>query len=209
MSQGRRQHGDAQPTRREWLRVVAAAPLAATPVSERLNVLWDGDNLRFSAPQLRFLTGKPLERLRDGNPVGFAWQITLSLDGLVTPWRRVPGRFVISYDLWEEKFTVTRIGLNTASVSHLSAAAAEAWCLENMVVGSAGLAPDKQFWARLDLRVEDARPAAGVVGESGINITRLIELFSRPAAPSNPHWSAAAGPLRLADLRRPRGTRGG
>jgi hypothetical protein len=179
------------------------------PVAERLYILWDGDTLRFSAPQLHFLAGKPLERLRDGAPVGFMWQATLSLDGFATAWRRVPGRFVVSYDLWEEKFSVTQVGLSPRSVSHLSASAAEAWCLENMSVGSAGLPPGKPFWVRLDIRVEDPKEAAGVVGEGGINITRLIELFSRPVGQANPHWMASAGPVRLSELKRTRGNRGG
>jgi hypothetical protein len=59
------------------------------------------------------------------------------------------------------------------------------------------------------MRMEDSRGAAGVVGDAGINVTRLIELFSRPAGHSNPNWSAATGPLRLADLRRARGNRAG
>ena len=46
------------------------------------------------------------------------------------------------------------------------------------------------------------RPA--FVGEPGINITRLIELFSRRPRAEQPQWTLDAGPLRLADLRRPK-----
>jgi hypothetical protein len=183
--------------------------MAATVASEPLNVQWDGDLLRLSAPQFHFITGQPLEKLKNGAPVGYLWQVTLFSDAYTTPWRRVPGRFIVSYDLWEEKFSVTQPGIAPRSVSHLSAAAAEAWCLENIVLNSAGMDRDRPFWVRLDLRVEDPRQPAGVVGDAGINITRLIELFSRPPGQANPHWSAAAGPLRLADLRRAPGNRAG
>ena len=183
--------------------------MAVTAAAERLDVQWDGDLLHLSAPQFHFITGKPLAKLKNGAPVGFLWQVTIYSDAYVTPWRNALGRFVISYDLWEEKFSVTRPGLTSRSVSHLSAAAAEAWCLDNMPVNSEGLEADRPFWVRLDVRMEDSKLPAGVVDEAGINITRLIELFSRPPGQLNPHWSAVAGPLRLADLRRTRGNRTG
>jgi hypothetical protein len=189
--------------------VAVVAPLLASPAGVRLDVTWDGDSLRFAAPQLHFLTGRLLTRLKDGAPVGYLWQATISLDGFATVFRRTPGRFVVSYDLWEEKFSVTRAGAEPRSQSHLSAAAAEAWCLENMVVDTGGIPADRPFWVRLDMRADDARLPAGVVDETGINITRLIEIFSRPAGHSSPNWTAVAGPLRLAGLRRPRGTRSG
>jgi hypothetical protein len=195
-------------TRREWLRAVVVAPMAVT-AAERLNVGWDGDSLRFSAPQLHFLAGQPLQRLKGGAPVGFLWQATISVDGFASIFRRVPGRFVVSYDLWEEKFSVMQPGASPRSQSHLSAAAAEAWCVENMVVDVAGIHPEKPFWVRLEVRLEDPRQPADVVDESGINITRLIEFFSRPPGQANPNWTAAAGPLRLASLKRVRGPRGG
>src|SRR5688572_32088372 len=42
------------------------------------------------------------------------------------------------------------------------------------------LTPQRRFWVRLELRAEDPRETASVVGDQGINITRLIEIFSRP-----------------------------
>jgi hypothetical protein len=41
-----------------------------------------------------------------------------------------------------------------------------------------------------------------VVGESGINLTRLIEVFSNPARAQQMRWEAVAGPMRLMDLKR-------
>ena len=58
--------------------------------SERLNVTWDGDDLHVAAPQLHFLAGKPLDRLRDGAAVVFLTQLTLTTDNFTTSLRRTP-----------------------------------------------------------------------------------------------------------------------
>lgn len=163
---------------------------------------WDGDNIYVSAPQLHFLTGRPLERLKNGASVMFLSQLTVSTDAHTTIFRRLPERFVVSYDIWEEKFSVTRLGGTSRSVSHLSAAAAESWCIEGMVISAAGLDPQRQFWLRFELRAADPKEEAAVVGEPGINITRLIEVFSRRPRSEQPQWTLEAGPLRLNQLRR-------
>ncbi len=169
---------------------------------ERLSVTWDGDDLHVAVPQLHFLTGKPLDRLRDGAAVVFLTQLTLTTDHFTTSLRRTPERFIFSYDLWEEKFSVTMLGEGKRSISHLSAAAAEAWCLDNVAISSSGLPQDRPFWLRFDLRAADPKDEAAVIGESGLNLTRLIEVFSRRPRDQQPHWTAEAGPLRLGDLKR-------
>jgi len=60
-----------------------------------------------ATPDLHFLTGKPLERLRDAATVVFLSQITLYSDSHGTVFRRIPERIIVSYDLWEEKFAVS------------------------------------------------------------------------------------------------------
>jgi len=40
-----------------------------------------------------------------------------------------------------------------------------------------------------------------VVGDSGISLTTMIEVFSRKSRTDRAHWTLDAGPLRLADLR--------
>jgi hypothetical protein len=62
----------------------------------------------------------------------------------------------------------------------------------------------------LEMRAEDARDQAAVIGESGINLTRLIEVFSNPAHAQQMRWELTAGPVRLMELKRERrGTRSG
>ena len=189
-------------SRRRWLLAGVAITVSRLWASERLSVSWDGDDLHVAAPELHFLAGKPLDRLRDGAAVAFLTQLTLTTDNFATSLRRTPERFVFSYDLWEEKFSVTKLGEEQRTASHLSAAAAEAWCLDNVAISSTGLPQDRPFWLRFDLRAAEPKDEAAVIGESGLNLTRLIEIFSRRPRDEQPQWTASAGPLRLGDLKR-------
>lgn len=190
-----------------WLAAGLGAALMAALAAPTLQVYLDGDDLRVSAlPEFQFLSGKPLEKLKDGATLVFNAQLSLSASSEVnTPLvRPAVNRFVVSYDVWEEKFSVTSTALERATASHLSSTAAEGWCLDHLPLGIDGVARDKPLWIKLDLRAEDSRDQAAVVGQSGINLTRLIEVFSNPARAQQMHWEAVAGPLRLADLKRER-----
>ena len=73
----------------------------------------------------------------------------------------MPERFVVSYDIWEEKFKVTMPEHAALDPHVLTAAAAEAWCLENLAIGALGLAPDRPFWLRFELRTADPKDCRG------------------------------------------------
>ncbi len=178
-----------------------ALPLRQGAYAESLLVRRDGDRLRVSAPRLHFLAGKPLDRLRNGSSVAFNTQLALLKDRGGAVAERTVGRCVFSYDLWEEKFSVSALASPPRSISHLSSTAAETWCLEGLSLPSGGLTRDQPFWLRLELRAEDAKDRPGVVGESGINLARLIELFSRPSRAQQQTWLVEDGPFRLADLK--------
>jgi hypothetical protein len=197
-------------TRRWWLLASLGAPLVLGLAAPSLGVRLDGDDLRVAAPQFHFLTGKPLEKLKDGASVVFLAQLSLSTEVNTPAIKRAVDRFIVSYDLWEEKFSVTQTGVERGAASHLSSTAAEAWCLDHLALGIGGIAPEKPFWLRLEMRAEDARDQAAVVGDSGINLTRLIEVFSNPARAQQFRSEALAGPVRLMDLKRERrGSRSG
>ncbi len=178
-----------------------ALPLRQGAYAESLLVRRDGERLRVSAPRLHFLTGKPLERLRNGSSLAVNAQLALLKDRGGAVADRAIGRCVFSYDLWEEKFSVSALASPPRSISHLSSTAAETWCLDGLSLPSGGLAREQPFWLRLELRAEDAKDRPGVVGESGINLARLIELFSRPSRTQQQTWLVEDGPFRLADLK--------
>lgn len=179
-------------------------------LAEDLILDWRDHRLEFSAPHLHFLAGKPLERLRNAAPVPFDFQITLWAGDKNHVFRRSADRFVVSYDLWEETFSVSRLQLPRKAASHLTAVAAEAWCLQQIPMDITGLAESETFWARLEIRAEDLHDPAplfgrGGVGQSGISLATLIEIFSRPPQAAQAHWAVDAGPMTLDQLRRSRG----
>ncbi len=147
-----------------------------------------------------------MDRLKDGATVAFLGQVTLSTDANATVAARAAARFALSYDIWEEKLSVTRFAITrnevvTRSASHLSPQAAESWCLDQLTVDPSLVGADRPVWVRLELRADSEREGAQVIGEPGINITRLIELFSRPTRAQQQRWQLDAGPMRLTDLR--------
>lgn len=196
--------------RRSWLLAGLAAALFRVRAAARLGVTFDGDNLHLTAPELHFLTGKPLDRLHDGATVVFISQITLLHEDRVRELRRIRERLTISYDVLEEKFSVM-MGIDKRSVKRLTAPAAETWCLDNLAISALGMAPDQVFWLHFDLHPASPRELSTVVDDSGISMTGLIEALSRKQGPDEDHWSLDAGPLRLADLTRlgGRGARNG
>jgi len=188
-------------SRRSWLLAGLAIPLFRAWAEPLLRVTSDGDNLHVAAPQLHFLTGRPLTRLKNGNIVVFLSQLTLLREDRVTPIRRKPERFTVSYDLWEEKFQVG-MAVDHRSASRLSLEETETWCLENLAISALGLETQRPFWLRFELRTASEKEISEVAGDSGISIRSLIEMFSRRPGADEGHWALNAGPLRLGDLPR-------
>src|SRR5205085_442987 len=159
---------------------------------------FDGDNLHIAAPDLHFLSGKALDRLKNADTVSYLSQITLLSDERGTVLRPpTRERVIVSYDLWEEKFAVTIPGSAHRTVSHMTAARAEAWVLDGLAVSALGLAPDRPFWMRFDLQTASQKELSRVMGDSGLSLNGLIDLLSRGPGPKELSWSRTAGPLRL------------
>lgn len=173
-----------------------------------LLVHWQDDQLRVSAPRVHFLSGIALERLHDGAAVPFDVQLSLTMESKTRVVSRSLERFIVSYDLWEEKFSVRKPRPLLRSVSHLSASAAEAWCMENVSVSTNGIDPDQPLWVRLDVRTGDLKdppPMFGAPDDGGISLASLIEIFSRPARRLQPNWMVEAGPMHLSEIKRMNG----
>ena len=184
-------------SRRSWLLAGLGIPLFRLRAEEPLAVSFDGDNIRVTAPGLHFLTGKPLERLKNADTVVFDAQITLFTDDKGTIFHRpVTERLIFSYALWEEKFAVTVRGAATRSKSMLTASQAEEFALSELAVTALGLAPDRPFWLRFDLVARSNKDLSSVVGDSGISVSGLvIDWLSRKPGGDNPHWTRRAGPM--------------
>ena len=166
--------------------------------AQALTVATVGDALRIRAPGFSFLKGDPLTRLRDGRSV------RVELAALVLPGPGKPAAaaarrvFALSYDLWEERFAVTVVDARAQSVSHLALAAAEAWCVEQLVVplsAIGALGRDVPFWIRLEYNVLDSDGGSGSP-DPGYTLQGLIDLLSRRQKADASSRVLEAGPFR-------------
>jgi len=191
-----------------WVILAFVSGFALAMLAEDLILDSHDNRIEFSAPRIHFLSGKPLDRLRNAAEVPFDFSITLWSGTKNHIFRRSVDRFVVSYDIWEETFSVvSKVQQPGKSASHLKAPATEAWCLEQMSMDVTGLSATEPLWAHLDIRAEDeGRGPGGLFGkgnisESGISLNSLIEILSRPPPSPQAHWQLDAGPLKLEDLR--------
>jgi hypothetical protein len=194
-------------SRRSWLLAGLTAPLFRARAAEPMKVSFDGDNLRVAALDLHFLNGKPLERLKDGDVVAYVTQLELLDESRTLVLRQLKGRFVVSYALWEEKFSVTLLGGAPGSsprmAEGLTAAGTESWCLESLAISATGLSPNTYYWLRLNLRTGTQRDLTDD-DRQGLSVTRLVELFGRKNTEVT-QWGPLEARVRLADLPRPAG----
>ena len=179
---------------------LACLQLAAMTVSNQSLIPRHIDNdLRVSAPGVHFLIGKALSRLHDGAAVPFDFQLVVSAGSKDNVVARALERFTVSYDVWEEKFSVVRVRDFRKSGMRLSAHSAESWCLDNIFVPASALPAGQKLWARLEIRSAESREP--VAASSGINLATLIEIFSRPSRPQQDHWLLESAPFELSSLK--------
>jgi hypothetical protein len=158
-----------------------------------------GDVLQVRAPGLGFIRGEPLARLKDGRSV----RVDLDLVVLPKPGAPAAARsrqtFVLSYDLWEERFAVTQVAQPSRSISHLTSAGAEAWCLDQLTVPVSALGHlgrDVPFWIRLEYRILDGDGAPAPDDGTGFTLRGLIDALSRRRKADELMHSIEAGPFR-------------
>ncbi len=195
------------PPRIPYCRACLILLLALCPAvlrAQSLNVRLEGDQLKISAPQLRFLTGEALQRLRDGASVPYVFELSVTGGRYGARLAHAIHRFVVSYDLWEEKFAVTRIDSRLRSVSHLSSSAAEIWCLDALVLPINGLNPNESLWIQLEYRAEQSSRSGDSADNSGFTLGGLIDIFSKRNQKEPLRGSRQGGPFRLVDLRKGR-----
>ena len=190
-----------------WLIAAFVSGFGLAMWAEELRLNWRNNSLEFSAPHMHFLTGQPLERLQHGAQVPFDFKVSLFSGTKSHLFKQLAERFLVSYDVWGEQFSVIRTQSPIQTVSHLDAPSAEAWCLKQMHLDPSGLGETEKLWARVEVRVPTDTKLQNPFGrerisESGINLTGLIELFSRPPAATQPHWSAESGPWTIEEVKR-------
>jgi hypothetical protein len=185
-----------------WATIATAVAFCALGLSFSAQALvphWDGDRLQVTAPNLHFLTGKALDRLHDGLTIPYAFQMTLTTLPRSVVLQRALDRFVVSYDVWGERFRIVQSNGAHRAVANLTANAAEIWCIEQMSVPATGAPVDKDLWLRLEIRAEDPLPSFPITNE-GLSISSLLDIFSRRAPAQE--WTSETQPFRLAGLRR-------
>jgi hypothetical protein len=174
--------------------VLFAAPRLG---AQTLTVRAVSDALHVRSSGLGFITGSVLDRLQDGRSV----RVDLELLVLEKPngftVTRAQGSFNLSFDLWEQRFAVTRLGPMPRSISHLTARAAEEWCLDNVTVplASLGRIAREPFWVRVAYRIEDRATAAP--DDSTFTLQTLIDVLSRRREDKDRAQSVEAGPFRI------------
>jgi hypothetical protein len=173
-----------------------ALAVATLLPAQALQPRMDGTLLRVAAPQLRFLSGRILEKLHNGVAVPFQLQLTASAGGRTMS--QADARFVLSYDLWEERFSVSQTDDGKRAASHLGRDAAEAWCLENLGLAVSALPGGSSFILKLEIRAEEPKDEADV--KPSFSMAGLIDIFSRKQKEELFRWSAVSGPVRLQDL---------
>jgi hypothetical protein len=168
-------------------------------LAQSVTVARTGNAITVRAPEFTFIKGAPLARLRDGRSV----RVDLELDVLPGPGGQAAARgrrsYVLSYDLWEERFAVTQAGSPPRSIAYLTASAAEAWCLEQLTIPESALGRfgrDLPFWIRLGYRVVDA-DASGEDAAGDFSLRGLVDALSRRRRSDPQTHAVEAGPFRL------------
>jgi hypothetical protein len=166
--------------------------------SQSLTVTAASGIVHVRAPGLRFIEGKPLARLKDGQSVRVDFQLSVLTKPAAAAAVEIKQTFVLSYDLWEERFAVTLTGVPPHSVSHLTSTAAEGWCVEQLAFPVSALGPlgrNLPFWIRLEYRVRNDVSAER--DEGGLTLQGLIDVLSRRRKTGDESHSIEAGPFRL------------
>jgi hypothetical protein len=156
------------------------------------------DAVAVRAPGFTFIKGEPLARLKDGVSV----RTDLDLSVLSRPGGPAAAHnrqtFVLSYDLWEERFAVTLAGPPSKSVAYLTSTAAEAWCLAQLTIPAVALGSlgrGVPFWIRLEYRMLGGdRPSEE---DAGLTLRALIDAFSARRKAAEWTHTLEAGPFKL------------
>jgi hypothetical protein len=193
-----------------WLILAFLSGFALAMFAEELVLSWRDNRLELTAPHVHFLGGKPLDLLHNAAQVPFDFQLTMWSRDRTHIFQKITEEFVVSYDLWEEKFRVVKTQSPRRLAEHLTASDTETWCWHQISdqtsEGMRTLGTSEPFWLRLDIRAQDGKdgPLFGrPLTDAGISLSGLIEIFSRPPQAQQTHWGPyEIGPFTLDELKR-------
>jgi hypothetical protein len=187
-----------------WVLLAFVGGIATAMFAEELILRAQGNRIEFTAPRTHFVSGRLLARVRNAEQVALDFQATLAAGSPSNIVRTNTARFVISYDLWEERFAVNQVSPARKSSSHKTSSEAETWCLQQLSMTDLnGILPTQPLWAHVEIRAQAERDSKLFgISDDGIALTGLIELFSKPAKVNQQRWPLDAGPMTLEQMRR-------
>jgi hypothetical protein len=133
--------------------------------------------------------------------VPFTFQLSAAPTAGAKAISQVVAHFVLSFDLWEEHFSVVETNSARRLASRLSLTAAENWCIDNMTLPVSSLQEHGSVVLRLDIRAEDSRGTSESESKSSLSMAGLIDIFSRKSKDQPLSWSATSAPMRLSDVK--------
>ena len=179
--------------------VVLAACAVTSLVAQSVAIDTSGGAVRVRSG-FSFIEGEVLDQLRDGRSVRVDLELTVLTEPRGTVMAAAKQSFNLSFDLWEERLAVTRIGSPPRSVSHLRPRDAETWCLQGVSVPLTDLGKlgrDTPFWIRVAFQVPDLVAPDDAEADDLFTIRRLIDVFSRRPRDGDREKVVEAGPFRL------------
>ena len=185
---------------RVWIAFSIALLCAVVLLAQEIKPRLVGETLRAATRGIAFLGGKQLDSVRNGATVTFDLQLTLFTEGRSIAGRSLE-RFVFSYDIWEERYSVVQL-TTRAGVSNLTLDAAQQWCIDRMGVNVAGVNKTARHRLHLDIRGDEPRRRARRdQDDPPIALATLVDIFSRPARQSQKTWQLESVAFQLDSLK--------
>ena len=168
--------------------------------AQSLTVRVVGDMLHLRASGLGLIEARVADHLRDGRAVRVDFAVVVLEKAGGRSIAQATQSFNLSFDIWEQRYAVTKLGATPRSVSHLTARDAESWCVDNVTVPLSAMGRigrDMPFWVRLEYRVPDPMPVANADDDSTFTLGRLINVLSRRRQDHEAARAIEGGPFRL------------
>jgi hypothetical protein len=183
--------------------LLVIATLALPLVAQGVTITTTGGVIRLKVPRLPILEGEVLERLLAGRSVDLEYDLAISESRAGSAIARTRQTFKVSYDLWEERFAVTRVGTPPRSVSHLLAREAELWCVDALAIPRTSVqlhgGSSSRVWIRLEYRALAEATNTPTHDEGPLTLRTLIDALSRKKGAAGRTRVLEGGPFGLSD----------